>query len=370
STAYRAEQDPHSCAVGGLAPLVGDTQRCSALLSLVKVALCHYRADLPPTPFDGADLSELDGAPFCRLEAPQPWLSRHQDRPRYAAISSTDTGSAAHVVVASADTAGATHQVTWDEGIGAVLLPLDGDDGEELAEQARECLAELDSGRDLRALAGERWSDRQPARCTAVLVAMDEAGMRVELEAAQRGLPQTVAEGGEWATPSGSFCTARPIGPGRIAFVYPGAFTAYPGVARDLFRLFPETLALFEENAEEPAHRFRHRALYPRAVGGLDRRALLRHEADLLDDTPSMLIAGSNLAVVHTQVLRDVLGIEPDGAFGYSLGEGSMLAATGVWQNSPANDAAIMSTQLFQQELVGPKRMVRETWGVPDDVPD
>ncbi|MCI2416128.1 polyketide synthase [Saccharopolyspora sp. K220] len=370
ATAYRVGEDPHSCAVGSVASLVGDTQRCSALLSLVQVALCQYRADLPPTPFDGTELSELDGSPFCCLEAPQPWLRRHQDRPRYAAISSTDSTTAAHLVVASADTAGVRHQVTWAEGIGAVLLPLTADDGPGLADQARRCLDELDSGRQLRDLARERWTNQEPTRLTAVLVAMDSAGMRVELEAAQRGLPETVAAGGEWATPSGSFCTARPIGPGRVAFVYPGAFTAYPGVARDLFRLFPQTLTLFEQNAEEPADRFRHRALYPRAVGGLDRRALLRHEADLLDDTPSMLITGSNLAVVHTQVLRDVLGIAPDGAFGYSLGEGSMLASTGVWQNSPANDAAIMNTPLFRTELCGPKRVVRETWEVAEDVPD
>lgn len=371
STAYRAGDDPHSCAVGGTAPLVGDVQRVSALLSLVKVALCQYRADLPPTPFDGAELSESDGSPFCRLEAPQPWLSRHRDRPRYAAISSTGTGSAAHVVVAAAGTAGARHEVTWAEGVGAVLLPLTADDGAGLAEQAGHCAAELDAGRDLRALARQRWAERSGGRFTAVLVALDAAGMRVELEAARRGLPETVAAGGEWATPSGSFCTARPIGPhGKVAFVYPGAFTAYPGVARDLFRLFPRTLALFEDNAEEPAERFRHRQLYPRAVGGLDRRALLRREADLLDDTPSMLVTGSNLAVVHTQVLRDVLGIAPDGAFGYSLGEGSMLASTGMWRNSPANDAAIMATPLFREQLCGPKRMVRQAWGVAEDVPD
>ncbi len=208
-------------------------------------------------------------------------------------------------------------------------------------------------------------------RLTAVVVAADEARLDAELAAAERDLPSVADGGGEWSTPSGSFCTARPVGPeGRVAFVYPGAFATYPGAGRDLFRLFPGLRAAFEREADRPAERLKHRSLFPRARGPVDRRAMMRHEAELIEDIPVMLAAGTNFAVLQTRLLRDVLGVAPDGAFGYSLGESSMLFATGVWAEAARDDAALAATPLFRDRLRGRKEQVREAWSLPADTPD
>ncbi|CAL99376.1 PfaB family protein [Saccharopolyspora erythraea NRRL 2338] len=366
--AYRA--DDLSCAVGGLAPLVGDTQAGCAVASLVKVALCLDGAELPATPAEpplaGPELAE---SAFYRVDEPRPWLRRHRDGRRIAALSAVGSGTAAHLVLSSGQVA-TGDAVRTAHVAGPLVLALSADDAEGIAEQAARCAAELDSGGDALALCWEHAHGAQSARLTAVLVSDSGDGLREELRSAERDLPAAVADG-EWSTPAGSFCTGRPLGPqGRVALVYPGAFTTYPGAGREMFRLFPELLADFEAECEHPAERFKHRELYPRAREPLDRRTLLRHEAELLDDIPVMLATGTNFAVLATRMLRDVLGVRPDGGFGYSLGESSMLFATGVWSAQARDDTALAASPLFRDELRGPKRQVRRSWDLAPETAD
>ncbi|TCO60620.1 beta-ketoacyl synthase N-terminal-like domain-containing protein [Actinocrispum wychmicini] len=343
--AYQTGGDELTCAVGSLTPLVGDTQQCALLASVAKVALCLHQAQLPPTPESFA--MDPTGTPWCRLEAPQPWLRRGPKR--IAAVGSAGV----HLIMSSAAPA---QRLGYS---GPFIIPLSADTGRELAEAAARCLADVDAGKVPHTPSG---------RYTAVVVATDTARLRQELLAAQRDLRAVIDQGGEWTTPSGSYCTARPIGPdGRVAFVYPGAFTTYPGAGRDVFGLFPQLLADFEDESEG---RFDHARLFPRARAGVDRRAMLRHEADLQEDIPVMLAAGTNIAVLHTRMLRDVLGLRPDGGFGYSLGESSMLFALGVWDPAHRDDGALAASPLFQDQLRGPKHLVRRTWRLPDDTPD
>ncbi|MGY1452812.1 beta-ketoacyl synthase N-terminal-like domain-containing protein [Streptomyces sp. SS8] len=374
--------DPYGCVLGSTEALVGDTQRAAPLAALVAAALALRHADFPAAPAgllpDPEDTAFEDSC-FTVLSEPQPWPVRRRGAARVAALSLLgDAGpagaTAAHVVLRGVPqgTGPARPAADWHDGPGVLLLPLTADDGPGLAAAARAAAAELAehgpravTHRAVRELSARR------SRHTAVLVAADAGRLAGELAAAERDLPRVIAEGGEWSTPSGSYCTARPMGPdGKVAFVYPGAFTTYPGAGRDLFRLFPGLLDGFEREADHPARRLKHRALHPRARGPLGRRDLMRHEERLIDDIPVMLAAGTNFAVLHTRLLRDVLGIRPDGGFGYSLGESSMLFAGGVWADSARDDAALAATPLFRDRLRGPKLRVREDWGIPGSVPD
>ena len=48
-------------------------------------------------------------------------------------------------------------------------------------------------------------------------------------------------------TPVGSYFTPNPLGnEGKVAFVYPGSATAYTGLGKDIFQLFPELLTKYE----------------------------------------------------------------------------------------------------------------------------
>lgn len=372
---FAAGPDDAGCAVGRLGDLTGDVQRASVLAAVVKVALCLHRAEIPAAPAELVlDPDEVPAVGDSRLRVPaepRPWLRRRNDRPRVAAISAVghrgpDGWHAAHIVLSGADELGREVRVDWRGGGGALVLPLRADDGIGLAELAGRHLQRLRDGADPRELA-----NAPAGALTAVLVAPDADRLVRELEIAQKDLAAVVTDGGEWATPSGSYCTGTPIGTdGRVAFVYPGAFTTYPGAGRDLFRLFPGLLADFEDHEEHPARRFKVDALYPSALRRLDRTALMRHETELIEDIPTVLATGTNLAVLNTQLLRDVLGLRPHGSFGYSLGESSMLFATHVWAESARDDAALTETPLFRGELCGRKEFLRRAWDLPDDTPD
>lgn len=362
------------CSVSSLVPLVGDTQHAGVLTGIVSAALCLRHAERPAAPEAlrepaGAAAEFADSA-LRLLDAVQPWLRNSRDGRLVAAVHAAARSGVAHVVLSSPGSRQVATATDWLGGGGPLMLTLYGNDGHALAEQAGLLAAELEAGREPTALIAEQFARRGTGALTAVLVAADAAGLRRELDAAVRHLPGKVAEGSEWATPSGSYCTPNPIGEGRVAFVYPGAFTSYPGVGRDLFSLFPGLLADFERDAERPWDRFKHHAIYPDAPFGFDRGALMRHEAELIESIPTMLAIGTNAAVLSTRLLRDVLGVVPDGGFGYSLGESSMLFAMDVWHSSARDDAALVATPLFRDQLRGPKRQVRSTWGLADSVPD
>ncbi len=376
---YRAGEgdDPYGCALGGTTALVGDTGRAAALAALVSAVLAVHHAEFPAAPAGLLDASGpgLEGSRFTLLGDPQPWLVQRRGGRRTAAVSVLgDDGphgsTAAHLLVrgTAADAAG-PREASWTDGPGVWILPFSADDGPALARAAGALRAEI-AGRGAEAVVRQAAHTARTGRLTAVVVAADEARLDAELAAAERDLPAVAANGGEWSTPSGSICTARPIGPGgRVAFVYPGAFATYPGAGRDLFRLFPGCGRPSSGRPTGPPSGS-STARCSAGAGPVDRRALMRHEAELIEDIPVMLASGTNFAVLQTRLLRDVLGVAPDGAFGYSLGESSMLFATGVWAESARDDAALAATPLFRDRLRGPKKQVRESWGLPASTPD
>jgi PfaB family protein len=81
------------------------------------------------------------------------------------------------------------------------------------------------------------------------------------------------------------------------------------------------------------------------------------------------------MAVIYTLILQDVFHLKPRYAFGYSLGESSMLYAMQVWREGDAGASVLASTPLFRSRLSGSKEAVRDYWlqkGVPypwDEVP-
>ncbi|HEX2418029.1 MAG TPA: beta-ketoacyl synthase N-terminal-like domain-containing protein, partial [Micromonosporaceae bacterium] len=365
AAAYGGE--PHRCAVSGLAPLVGDVQRASFLVGLVRAAVALREATLPSAPPGLLDAPDqvLAGSSLFLSEAPQPWLRRDRGGRRVAAVSGVDRESAAHAVLSCA-TSGP--RLAGDPDV--LVVPVRANDPDTMGQRLRSLLDQLDAGVTGAAVMRDAVAEPAVDRYCAVLVAEDTAKLRTELAAAERDLPRILADGGDWATPAGSFCTGQPVGPGKVGFVYPGAFTSYPGMSRDLFRLFPELLTEFESEADSPATRYQHRALFPRSTSGMRRQDLMRHEAGMIDDIPMMLAAGTNTAVLYTRLLRDILGVRPDGGFGYSLGESSMLFALDVWAANTRDDRALTASPLFKDRLRGPKTLIRDTWRIPPDLPD
>ncbi|MFE3194146.1 beta-ketoacyl synthase N-terminal-like domain-containing protein [Nocardia sp. NPDC059240] len=367
--------DAPACALAGVVPLVGDTQQAGVLVGLVSAALSLRHRELPPAASDLHELAEtaaeFGDSALRLLDGPVPWLGRRAADRLVAAVHAVDGPAAAHIVVSAPPARPTIDTVDWSGSTAPLLIPLSGDSASDLAAAALACLAALDDGATPLELARQRVAAERVGRYVAAIVAADADGLRRELASAIKHLPETIAEGRDWTTPSGSYCTSRPVGAeGRVAFVYPGAFTSYPGAGRDLFTVFPGLLTEFERDARTPWAEYKHSALFPSGSLGVDRAALMRHEGELIESIPTMLAIGTNSAVLTTRMLRDALGIRQDGGFGYSLGESSMLFAVDAWDAAVRDDAPLTRSPLFIDQLRGPKRLVRSVWQLPESTPD
>lgn len=187
----------------------------------------------------------------------------------------------------------------------------------------REVLAALDSGTE---------SSAGPARLA--LVVDGDATAADRREAARRWL----TEGG--VRPADVLYRDGPV-TGQTAFVYTNGSAAYPGMGHELMLALP---SLGESVRDE------HRALGTRLRS--------RSEPGVL----GQIWAAAELASVHTVFSREVLGLRPDAALGYSSGESTALVALGAWPDAPGLYEATRDSGLFTTELTGELRAVRRSW--------
>lgn len=365
-----------STAVTSTRALLGDSLLASPLTALAAAALAMYDAQLPATPTLLVDRSPAGLPQGLRLcTEPEPWLRASEPLGRRAVVTATGlAGTAVAVALSGADLRGADPgQAAWG-GIDAPrLLPVVAGDVDQVATRCAELARDLRGAPGSLALRAreerERWRSRQPGERCLVVVGRDDEEVLTELERAAAGLRERVASGKDWTTPAGSFLPARPVDGGKVAFVFPGAFNSYVGLGRDLFDAFPALVPAFEEATSRPAAVLRTERLYPRADAPLERRDLMRLDGELLEDIPFMLASGTSVSLLHAMLLERLLGVRADGAFGYSLGESSMMFAMGGWDPAARDDQRISATPLFTDGLTGSMDVVRAQWGVPADDP-
>ncbi|HET9379732.1 MAG TPA: beta-ketoacyl synthase N-terminal-like domain-containing protein, partial [Streptomyces sp.] len=364
-------------ALGSAKAQIGDAGCASGMAGLIRTVLCLYGGYLPGTAgWERPAPQFVDGFAGSGLYVPErsrPWLRSSRRTRRYAAVSMVGSqGGCAHLVLSAEGSRGRAVDRDWQRAEGPVLLALSAASPDGLLASVERHRGLLDGGADPLELARAAARELPGTTLRAVLVGRDAADLSLQLELAARDIPGAYAAGGEWATPAGSYFTARPIGPeGKVALVYPGAFNSYPGLGQDLFRAFPGLLEHFEAQADEPARQMRSALLYPRAYVTPGRRELMELESALGEDVPFMLATGTSFAILYTHLVRKILGITAHGGFGYSLGESSMLFATGGWAAEGRRDDLISDTPIFRDRLVGARRTVREMWkDIPDRTPD
>lgn len=190
----------------------------------------------------------------------------------------------------------------------------------------------------LEALAAGQESTAGPARL-AIVAHGDEPG---RMRAARRWLTQ----GGP--RPEGMAYRDSPL-PGEVAFVFTNGSAAYPGMGAELALAFPAIAGVFEDEhtglrqgSGEPA---------ATALGSIG-------AAGVLD----RIWGAALLSGFHAAISRDVLGIRPQTAIGYSSGESAALAALGAWSDVAALRRDLYASDLLTSELAGEFRAVRDVW--------
>ncbi|WP_335912414.1 MULTISPECIES: PfaB family protein [Shewanella] len=170
----------------------------------------------------------------------------------------------------------------------------------------------------------------------------------------------------ELITPNGSVFCAKPLGPARLCFVYPGVGTAYHGMLGALKQAFPNSYADFE--AAATAENVALSTLLPTALSDASKETTLSDKAEAAPSpAPTMTLAeqavsGVGASVLLTQILRRELKLRPAFAIGYSMGEAAMFAANGVWDKPFALVKPTLESRIFSEQISGALTAVRQEW--------
>lgn len=371
--AYRGNPDVLSCAFGSVQSNLGHLGAAAGLFGLVRAALCLHERMLPVVPgWTAPKLPALwRGSPFYAPAQSSAWFARQDGPGRLAGLNVVGrAGSFAHLILGEAPAQRKYNRpgAALSNG-GFWLIPLAAASLDELLDELNDLRASLTYATDLAALAAEwhaaaREGLQLPYGVAIVGHSAEELVREVEL--AINALPAVFAKQSEWQTPLGSCFAANPGGRmGQVAFVYPGAFNSYPWIGKDIFRLFPWLHERSVGRTVDVGQVIRALDLYPRSLAAPGKDELAAQEVQLLSNPVAMLSSGTTLAILFTYILQEGFQIQPSAAFGYSLGENSMMFATGVWQRGDDTAAALQASPLFHERLAGPQNAIREAWGLP-----
>lgn len=369
--AYRVPNPELSCAIGSVKANIGHTYIASGMASLIKTALCLYHRYISATPqWSSPKRPEVwQNSPFYVATESRPWFLTEGLMKRVAAINSLSLdGTYAHLIL-SEDLSQKDRSNRYLEQIPFYLFPIAANDQSTLLEQLDALQQTIANSSSLSTAASQTFAASQSysqATYALAIVGHDKDELFREIQRAQKGVPSAFTKGREWKSPLGSYFTANPLGKkGTVAFVYPGAFNSYVGMAQKLFHLFPKIYDRSASFVSNPGLFFREKLLYPRSLNQLSKRQLEAHDAKLLDDPLAMQVSGTGFAVLFTLIIRDYFRVQPQAAFGYSMGESSMLYALNVWTTGEDVSNFVHSSPLFQTRLAGSKNAVRDYWGLP-----
>jgi PfaB family protein len=362
---YERANSSYNCAMGSIASCIGRTGNLSGVLSLIKTALCFDRRYLPASN-ELAIESLLSHSPFYIPRESRPWFPATGKRIAAINILAED-GTDKHLIV-SEDLTPKDRDRNDRSFSSFYLFPLAGNTQSDLEAQLDNLEAKLQDSDSLTQIANSTFasfSQYTHATYTLAIVAPDRDKLTRELEKARKGLKQALNTEKPWKSPLGSYFTPKPLGKeSKIAFVYPGAFNSYLGMGRNLFYLFPKLYEYCATLSSNPGEFFREKQLYPRSFHPLSKRELETLDVRLMESPLAMLETGTGFAVLFTKIMRDYFGVQPQVAFGYSMGESTMMYALDVWPSTDTGSKFIHSSPLFHSRLAGEQKAVVEHWGL------
>ncbi|MGM3309237.1 beta-ketoacyl synthase N-terminal-like domain-containing protein [Anabaena sp. WFMT] len=373
-TAYTTGESNLSCAVGSIKANIGHTHNASGIISLIKTALCLYHRYIPAVP-NWSRPKQPDmwsGSPFYVATESKPWFIEPGTNKRIAAVNSMEAnGSYAHLIL-SEEVSQIERRSRYLEQIPYYLYAIAAENRTSLLNQITALQQTLKEAPVLSQLASQTFREFQKhqhsnyANYAIAILARNQEELTREIDRAISGVNLAFDTGKDWQTPLGSYFTAKPQGKkGKVAFVYPGSFTSYIGVGRNLLRLFPKIYDDPIINSVYNRTANIEKILYPRSLKKLSKIEIEALEQQLIDDPVAMLESEVGFAGLMTAILKNYFQIQSQCAFGYSLGETSMMLAQGIWTSFKETSDYLNSSPLFKTQLSGPKNAVRQYWKLP-----
>ncbi len=359
-----------TCAVGSVKTNIGN-DAASEMSSLIKTALCLYYRYIPAVPeWSTPKYPELwQASPFYVQTQSKPWFLGAEANKRIAAINSFSNGNLAHLILSEAPQQ-QERDSRYLEQMPHYLFPLAASEPAGLLEQIQELEERISQSDSLAVTAAQSFAayqKNQNATYAVAILGRNLKELQRETQRALKGVKKAVLTGEDWKTPVGSCFTAKPLGKkGKVALVYPGAYSSYVGIGRNLFRLFPKIWDSPIIQSVYTRVASIEKFLYPRSLNALTKRQLEDLEQQLMDNPLSMLESEVGIAGLMSTVLRDYFKLQPDCCFGYSVGETTMAIAQGIWTDFNSISSGLNSSELFTTRLSGDKNAVREYWGLTD----
>ena len=308
------------CALGSVKSMIGHTKAAAGAAGLIKATLALFNKVLPPTLKAATPDPDLDigSSPFYLNDVARPWF-RTDAQPRRGGVSAFGFGgSNFHVVLEEYQ--GERTEIAWDGSI--EILVFSGADNDAVHDQIQAMHRRIDDAPDDQWLARDahalrhRFSADHPQR---MVVVTETLAGRQRL-ADQLAAAQSIALAGQPAIRpdqgiyylSGARCT------GKIAYLYPGQGSQYPGMGRDLVCRFPSAMQAIESMAthfEDTRPLWDY--IFPEPALSDDAR---RQQSEALRRTDVAQPAIGAVSLAMTAILND-FGLAPDATTGHSYGE-------------------------------------------------
>jgi len=372
--AYPKSKNYLSCAIGSVKANIGHTYIASGIASLIKTALCLYHRYIPATPnWSGVKDNQIwQNSPFYVAPLSRPWFLDQEATRRIAAINSIGIdGSHAHLILSEQPDEKHLNS-NFLAQTPFYLFPIPGNNSTELLQQINALQQKIENGTSLATAAKQAFTTFKEqenvnnVNYVLTILAHNQKELTREIESAHTGINNAFENQEDWQTPLGSYFTVKTLGKlGEVAYVYPAAINSYIGIGQNLFRLFPK---IHDNQAITTLKNFvaeNSRLVYPRSLNKLSTRQLETLEKQLLEDSLATFDTDMIITRFITTIIRDEFQVKPKFAFGYSLGETSIMSAMGVWRDVSEGILALHKSNLFIDRLTGAKNAVREYWKLP-----
>ena len=386
-----AHEEQLSTAISCARSVTGEGNGFSQVLGLLRTVIALQQRYIPAIsdwqqPQEG-ELEKWQASSFYLPTESRPWYPHVDGSSHFAAYSClTDENDYSHVILAENKVTDSSekHPASDIRHNGFIacselqLVLISGSNQQALLAKLAAIETELESKQSsVKEIALHCFESHQllAADCayTASLLCESKEELIKEIQLAKAGIASAFSpdnNNNEWRTPKGSYFSAMPVNTDEntdnVTFLYPGIGATYVGLGRDLFHLFPEIHQDVADLADDIGASLKDRLLNPRTIMRPDFKALKQLDLNLRGNLADIAEAGVGFACVFTKVFENVFNVKADYATGYSMGEVSMYAALGAWQQPGLMSERLANSDTFNHRLCGELLTLREHWGLDD----
>ncbi|NPD47849.1 PfaB family protein [Lentimicrobium sp. S6] len=345
-------------ALGSVKANIGNTYAASGMASLIKASLCVHHRFIPGIPNWEApkDVNAFKDSKYYFPQKSRPWILQENQTKRKASVNGIDD---LKIHLSEADQVLNTDS-TFRQSVIPKIFPLKARSEKEMSlhlSALEIALASPTPFGEMAEIFFEKFKENSGLYCT-VLLAKNAEELKQEIQFFQKSISKSFSSGKALKTPRGSYFSPKPLGKrGKIAFVYPGSATAYQGLGSDLFQMFPQLHEQYKDLGPNLDRFIWSDYLYPKHV------STNNESPNIYANAIAMMSVGVFYSAAFTHIMRSMFKLEPDMAFGYSMGEcSSMWYSLGIW--SPDGTKEFQESPVFKNRVAGNLELLSEHLGI------